>query len=295
MSEGGAHGNHKSGDVEAEAFLCLTHVVQASFLRVSGKQGRKKGDVRERKRGKWKSKRARKEERRGKRRTRTKQKKLWLLLPFALEADLCEIVAAFLQTPLPKKEREVDVGEKKERRKKTRRKEERKLAGVEGDEHKAFALSAWLSPLSPSLLPQHPFSLLCLLEQFATPPCFLWLLGFVQCTQATAREPNRNRVVAISFALAFALALALARSPSNTPLPCLWLVVLFTAALQGSGGTCRWTFAPRSKVRAPTAMPSCLNSSCVCTINDKPRHLTDAGLANGSDNDHRLDHGFNSL
>ena len=91
---------------------------------------------------------------------------------------MCEIVAAFLQTPLPKKEREVDVGEKKERRKKTRRKEERKLAGVEGDEHKAFALSAWLSPLSPSLLPQHPFSLLCLLEQVATPlvSCGCWVL-----------------------------------------------------------------------------------------------------------------------
>ena len=51
------------------------------------------------------------------------KKKLWLLLPFALEADLCEIVAAFLQTPLPKKEREVDVGEKK------RRKEGRKERG----------------------------------------------------------------------------------------------------------------------------------------------------------------------
>ena len=111
---GRAHGNHKSGDVEAEAFLCLTHVVQASFLRVSGKQGRKKGDVRERKRGKWKSKR-------GKWRKATGL--LWLLLPFALEADLCEIVAAFLQTPLPKKEREVDVGEKK------RRKEGRKERG----------------------------------------------------------------------------------------------------------------------------------------------------------------------
>ena len=63
VSEGGAHGNHKSGDVEAEAFLCLTHVVQASFLRVSGKQGRKKGDVRERKRGRKENGKAREQER----------------------------------------------------------------------------------------------------------------------------------------------------------------------------------------------------------------------------------------
>ena len=81
------------------------------------------------------------------------KKKLWLLLPFALEADLCEIVAAFLQTPLPKKEREVDVGEKK------RRKEGKKERGswlVWKEMNTKHPLSAWLSPLSPSLLLSTP-------------------------------------------------------------------------------------------------------------------------------------------
>ena len=176
-------------------------------------------------------------------------------------------------------------GEKKEGGKK-----ERKLAGVEEDEHKASALSAWLSPLSPSLLPQHPFSLLCLLEQFATPlvSCGCWVLFNAHKPQHASQTETEWLPSLLRLHLHLHLHL-------HTPLPCLWLVVLFTAALQGSGGTCRWTFAPRSKVRAPTAMPSCLNSSCVCTMNGKPRHLTDAGLANGSDNDHRLDHGFNSL
>ena len=76
----------------------------------------------------------------------------------------------------------------REEEKKGRKERERKLAGVEGDEHKASALSLAQPPFSlPS--PQHPFSLLSLLEQFATPlvSCGCWVLFNTHKPQHTSQ------------------------------------------------------------------------------------------------------------
>ena len=88
------------------------------------------------------------------------KKKLWLLLPFALEADLCEIVAAFLQTPLPKKEREVDVGEGKEKKRKEERRRGSWLVWKKmNTKHPLYQLGSapFLPPFSSApLLPLEP-------------------------------------------------------------------------------------------------------------------------------------------
>ena len=113
---------------------------------------------------------------------------LWLLLPFALEADLCEIVAAFLQTPLPKKEREVDVGEKK------RRKEGRKERGSwlvwkeMNTKHSLYQLGS--APFLP------PFSLStpspsCACLSKLQPPLFLVVVGF--CSMHTSHSTRAKQ------------------------------------------------------------------------------------------------------
>ena len=76
-------------------------------------------------------------------------------------------------------------GEKKEGGKK-----ERKLAGVEEDEHKASALSAWLSPLSPSLLLSTP-SPSCACLSNLQPPLFLVVVGF--CSMHTSHSTRAKQ------------------------------------------------------------------------------------------------------
>ena len=166
---------------------------------------------------------------------------LWLLLPFALEADLCEIVAAFLQTPLPKKEREVDVGEGKEKKRKEERRRGSWLVWKKmNTKHPLYQLGS--APFLPPFSLSTPSPSCACLSNLQPPlvSCGCWVLFNAHKPQHASQTETEWLPSLLRLHLHLHLHL-------HTPLPCLWLVVLFTAALQGSGGTCRWTFAPLAR------------------------------------------------
>ena len=207
---------------------------------------------------------------------------------------MCEIVAAFLQTPLPKKEREVDVGEGKEKKRKEERRRGSWLVWKKmNTKHPLYQLGS--APFLP------PFSLStpspsCACLSNLQPPLFLVVAGFCSIHTSHSIRAKQKQSGCHLFCACICICTCTCAQPKQHPSS----VFVVDGAFH-----CRfarfWRYMPMDfcttlkSAHAPTAMPSCLNSSCVCTMNGKPRHLTDAGLANGSDNDHRLDHGFNSL